>query len=118
MSDVARIRLYFGICLTLLIIAAIAPLASVWWFDVFKPADESLGDWFSRSGAITTIFSLLVTSVSSEALRGLVIPGTMPDLDKIGLYNEFEPRFSWCEKLALVMTILGTFVWGYGSMML
>ncbi|MCY1558520.1 hypothetical protein D9M68_954610 [compost metagenome] len=118
MNDRVRMRVYFGVCVVLLLIAAIAPIASVWWFDGLKPEGDTIGDWFSRSGAITTIFSLLVVSTTSEGLRGLWIPGQLADLPKIAVFEEFKPRFGWCDKVAMVLTIIGTFIWGYGSMMI
>jgi len=113
--DERRIKIYFGVCIVLLAIAAVAPLAAGTLFLSMKPEADSLAEWIERSGAITTVFSLLVVSVSSEGLKGLWIPGQMADLDKIEILNKFKPRFAWCENIALVLTIIGTVIWGYGS---
>jgi uncharacterized membrane protein YuzA (DUF378 family) len=116
-DDRKRTQVYLGVCITLLVIAVAAPLATG-VFDLFRPESETIGEWFGRSGAITTVFSLLVVSTLNEGLRNLWIPGQLADLEKIAVHEQYKPRFNWCENIALVLTIIGTIIWGYGDLLL
>lgn len=112
-----RTQFYLLVCISLLVIAVAAPALTI-AVESFRPIGQTLGQWFARSGAITTVFSLLVVSTSSEGLRALWIPGQMADLDKITIHQQYEPHFSVCEKIALITTIGGTIIWGYGDLLL
>lgn len=81
---------------------------------VFKPDTETMAIWFQRSGAVMTIFALLCTTGMSSALKGLTPPGAS-DLDLIDAEKKYGGEYAFMDRVAFWLTIVGTFVWGYGD---
>ena len=103
---------YLG-CLLLLAASVFAPIYS---WSGWRPAGENPGIWFQRSGAITTIFSLLSVTILTMGTNTLHKPGTWGDKQKLEVLDEFGLRFSIAEWSSLGLTITGTFIWGYGDL--
>jgi hypothetical protein len=100
----------------MLAVAVAAPIAAV--FVTWMPGGEVRKIWFQRSGAITTIFSLLAATLSIAAARNLYKPGTWGSLYAINVLAEYQPNLDRIERIAFVLTIIGTVVWGYGDLLL
>ncbi|WP_455923325.1 hypothetical protein [Pseudomonas putida] len=103
---------YLRGCQTLLGIAFFAPIFAI--FDI-RPSFESVEIWFQRSGAITTVYARLSTTVSDMGLRKLHRPGENGDLYKLQVLDEFANSFERIRWVALLFTVIGTFIWGYGD---
>ena len=114
-TDERRTKLYFWIVVVLLVIAILAPLTVNNFFIIYKPAGETSGEWFQRSGAVTAVFALLAITLQTAASRKLVVPGAMADKFKIEVLNRFRWRFAFCENLSFLLTAIGTMIWGYGD---
>jgi len=72
--------------------------------------------WFSRSGAVTTIFAILAEVILIRAKLSISPPGWGWD----GLQEQrdkFIPKFSYPELLILTLTVVGTLIWGYGDLL-
>lgn len=83
-------------------------------FGVFKPDTETIAIWFQRSGAVMTIFALLCTTGLASALKYFSPSGTS-DLELIAAEKKYGGEYAFMERVALWLTIVGTFVWGYGD---
>lgn len=103
---------YLRGCKTLLCVAFFAPLFAI--FDI-RPSFETIEVWFQRSGAITTVYALLSTTVADMGLRKLHRPGEYGDLYKLQVLDEFANSFEKVRWIALVLTVIGTLIWGYGD---
>ncbi|MOA10797.1 hypothetical protein D3C78_1307030 [compost metagenome] len=98
----------------LVMLAIAVPVIAFW-----GPRPESLasdhGGWFSRSGAVTTIFSLLAESVLVRAKISITPVGFGWD----GLQEQrdrFIPKFNAPEWTIFTLTLLGTLIWAYGDL--
>ena len=72
--------------------------------------------WFSRSGAVTTVFAILAEVILIRAKLSITPPG----FGWKGLKEQrdkFIPKFEGPEMLILILTILGTLIWGYGDLL-
>jgi hypothetical protein len=96
-------------------VAILAPLLANSFFGSLKPSSDSPGDWLERSGAITTIFSLLVMSLMDECLGRIRAKIKSPRLQKFPLYKNFESWANILKGTAFVVSLIGTVIWGYGS---
>lgn len=87
------------------------------FFDI-RPSFEALEVWVQRSGAITSIYALLSTTVADMGLRKLHRPGEAGDLYKLEVLEEVSFKFEFLRWIALFVTVIGTLVWGYGDTVL
>ncbi|PWU30681.1 hypothetical protein DK254_00045 [Pseudomonas sp. RW407] len=98
----------------LLVIAFISPmLALMLPMPPFKGLE--LGGWFSRSGAVTTVFALLAESVLIRAKLSITPVGWGWG----GLQEQrdrFIPKFNAPELTVFCLTIVGTLIWAYGDL--
>lgn len=111
-------RINRALAVIALFVAVIAPLTVNTLFSMWKPEGEGAGQWLERSGAIMTIFSLLAISLMEEGMSRLHKEGSLADLETLPTYQKFEVCAYWIKGLALVLTVIGTFIWGYGSVFL
>lgn len=116
-TDSRRTWAYFGFIVVLLAIAFLAPVTVNAFFGALKPAAESSGVWFQRSGAISTVFALLAATLQADASRKLWTPGFLADAEKLAILTSFEGKFSICQNLSFLFTVLGTVIWGYGDIL-
>ena len=119
MREVKSIRQKATICqglgLIFVVLAIAAPLIAL--TDWLKPMDDPSAIWFQRSGAVTTVFSLLTGAVISSILNRL-LPRGMTDLNIEVIRGRFQIRFDYIEWASLLATIVGTVIWGYGDLIL
>jgi len=101
-----------------LVIAVLAPITANTFFSVWRPDGESAGQWLERSGAVMTVFSLLAISLMEEGMSRLHKVGNLADLETLPMYQSFERSTYWIKGIALALTVIGTVVWGYGSVIL
>jgi hypothetical protein len=116
-TDNRRTWFYFVLIVALLAIAFLAPITANALFGALKPIAESNGVWFQRSGAISTVFALLAATLQADASRKLWTPGFLGDIHKLAVLSSFEGKFSICQNLSLLFTLLGTVIWGYGDIL-
>jgi hypothetical protein len=107
---------FFVGVLALMALAALAPLATL-TID-WVPLGESRSSWFQRSGAVTTLFSFLAAALAVVTSGRLHTPGTFGSQNKIEVLIEFKKRFGFAEIGLLILTLLGTVIWGYGDILL
>jgi hypothetical protein len=110
-----RAKINIVLSVIALVIAVAAPLLANSFFGIWRPETDTTGVWLERSGAITTIFSLLAVSLMDEGLSAIHKPGAMIDLHKVGALAAFEEWADWIKGFALILTIAGAIIWGYGS---
>ncbi|MEX0297077.1 hypothetical protein AAH995_27830 [Pseudomonas putida] len=106
---------YLRGCWALLAVAVAAPLVA--FFDI-RPSFESMEVWVQRSGASTSIYALLSNTVAEMGLRKLNKPGEMGSRIKLEVLSEVSRSFEIVRWTALVVTVLGTVIWGYGDTMI
>lgn len=109
--------LYVGLAGVLVLIAFLAPSVNG-WFLWLKPITDTPAQWFERSGAITTIFGLLAINLVDSGVERLVPSRKLADSSNAHLYSVFEYSFTVIKGLAFLATIVGTFIWGYGTVIL
>lgn len=116
-TDNRRTWFYFVLIVALLAIAFLAPITANTFFGALKPSAESSGVWFQRSGAISTVFALLAATLQADASRKLWTPGSLGDIHKLTVLSSFDGKFSICQNLSFLFTVLGTVIWGYGDIL-
>lgn len=90
------------------ILSLIAPDPNLWGVDT--------GGWFSRSGAVTTVFALLAETVLVRARLSITPPGFgWVGLNELRL--KFLPRFHKSDLVIFCLVIAGTLVWAYGDLL-
>jgi hypothetical protein len=107
---------YIGLAVVLIVIAALAPN----YYEKFlwlKPDSDSLAQWFERSGAITTIFGLLAINLLEEGVQRLLPAGKVADLANVHTFSMFEFSFKVLKVVAFLLTLAGTLIWGYGTVL-
>lgn len=111
-----RLKVNLWLAVAGLGIAILAPLLANNFLVYWKPLLESQGDWLERSGAITTVFSLLVITLMDECLGNINIKDSSPRLRKFALYQNLRAWAHCLKNIAFISSILGTMIWGYGSL--
>ncbi|WKV98319.1 hypothetical protein PYV50_08635 [Pseudomonas sp. H22_DOA] len=61
---------------------------------------------------------LLAISLMEEGMSRLHKVGNLADLETLQIYQNFEVSAYWIKGVALCLTVIGTFIWGYGSVFL
>ena len=116
--DVRKYRLRTNIfmygCYLLLFISLIAPF--VGYCDM-RPEFETRETWFQRSGALTTIFALLSTTLR-DLTSSFLYSGGFGEKAKLIVKQEFQLRFALVFAVGFVLTVVGTIIWGYGDTIL
>lgn len=99
---------------TLMIFAIVVPLLSVLALYPKFP-DLDVGSWFSRSGAVMTVFALLAETAVVKARRSINPAGFgwegLNELRKI-----FLPQFEKIDAHIFILVITGTIIWAYGDL--
>jgi hypothetical protein len=106
---------YSGVT-ALLLIAVAVPVLS--FLETARPIGESLGVWFQRSGAITTVFSMFAAALIKVLVARLHVPGTWGDDDGCAVLDQFKVRLDVANKMSFVLIVVGTIVWGYGDVII
>jgi hypothetical protein len=102
------------ICVILIMISCLAPF-SAGWFLSLKPSGDSGAQWFERTGAVTTIFSLLALNLLDDTMNRLVDPRKLTSKANVDLYMLLEKPVAFLKAIAFLLGLFGTAVWGYGS---
>lgn len=84
------------------------------WFYMPPGFTDGHGNWFSRSGALLTIFPLLALAIRDDVEIRL-FPGGMGDATLLKVRDSIRCQSTFVQRTALVLTVLGTFIWGYGD---
>lgn len=74
-----------------------------------------LGGWFSRSGAVTTVFAFLAEAVLVRA-RLSITPAGLGWVGLNELRKKFLPKFNKSDLVLFCLVIAGTLVWAYGDL--
>ncbi|MCW6054171.1 hypothetical protein [Pseudomonas fragariae (ex Marin et al. 2024)] len=101
--------LILGLAIVVPVVALIIPFPRVEGLD--------RAGWFGRSGAVTTIFAILAEVILIRAKLSITPPG----FGWKGLQEQrgrFIPKFERPEWLILILTVVGTLIWGYGDLIL
>ncbi|WP_110812368.1 MULTISPECIES: hypothetical protein [unclassified Pseudomonas] len=106
---------YCGVTALLLIALAVPALS---FLEAARPSGESLGVWFQRSGAITTVFSMFAAATNKVLVDRLHVPGTWGDDDGLAVLEGFKVRLAVANKLSFGLIVIGTVVWGYGDVII
>lgn len=98
----------------LLLALGVIPTALALSLD-WQPAGESAGGWFQRSGSILVVFSVLADAILASLFTSL-FPGSqtvvLTDDDAVSL----KPLYAIVSVFAVVLTAVGTVIWGYGDL--
>ncbi|MGN2436658.1 hypothetical protein [Pseudomonas syringae] len=101
--------------ITLLVIAFFAPFFALASFEVLTPGEDSLEQWFERSGAVMTIYSAIAAAVSKASIDLISQSKDIGVKAAVTLTAKYGKVVLGIETLSLLITLLGTLVWGYGS---
>ena len=97
----------------LCIAAVLAPFLA--FVPCLRPADETIRSWFCRSGAITTVCSLLA-QVRAANVQDAIRGGTFGESWKYWKLLIGSQR--WWANAATSIAIAGALIWGYGDVAL
>lgn len=109
--------LYLCIAILLLIIGIAAPFVRDLFLSL-KPEGDTPAQWLERTGAVTTIFGLLAINLIDEGIERLVPSRKLADTGGVATFAVFETVFTWITRFAFLLTIAGTLVWGYGTVIM
>jgi hypothetical protein len=98
----------YGLCLC----AIVALLFSI--FGWFRPQVGTPGQWIARSGALMTIFAG-AAQIKAANIATMIAGGTFGET--WGFYRRYQDQQKAVARLSLALTIIGTFVWGYGDLL-
>ncbi|EMR47077.1 hypothetical protein PPUTLS46_011490 [Pseudomonas putida LS46] len=107
-ADLQRADIYAR---ALIVFAVAAPILALL---LPRPVFIDLGNWFGRSGAVTTVFALLAEVLLVRARLLLTPAGHAWD----GFHEQrtkFLPLFDRNDQWIFVLTIVGTIIWAYGD---
>lgn len=111
--------LFFGLWLlagiTIVLIAWMAP------FELLKtnlslPGDENLGGWFSRSGAMLCVFGLLAEGCDIK-VRRMLTATFYAERGQNKARKDLKPLTDSLPVVAFGMMAAGTFIWGFGDLL-
>ncbi|WP_339437081.1 MULTISPECIES: hypothetical protein [unclassified Pseudomonas] len=102
------------IALILILLAFITPILSL-LAPYPRLSGVDLGGWFSRSGALTTVFALLAETVLVRA-RISITPSGFGWVGLNELRRKFLPWFNKSDRVIFFLVITGTLVWAYGDL--
>ena len=106
--------IYYVIVVLLLVVAFATPLVAA--FGSWLPAGEARAIWIQRSGAVTTLFSFIAGDMAVFTSGQLYTPGFFGDVIKLQVLKEFNIRFRIAEAAVFLLSVAGTFIWGYGDL--
>ncbi len=104
----------FYICVILLVCVLLIFLM-LNFLAFLKPAEESIGSWLERSGAIIGAIALIVefrikkleSAMSSASMR------LAPSL--YARINKYEIHLKWLHRIVLFYGVSGAIIWSYGE---
>lgn len=100
----------------MLALALVAVIVSHWMGGLLGKAP---GDWFQRSGSILTAAAAWSFAWNESSKRRVWSPSNQFESEEYSkLYSTLEPYFSFLGRASVVLTIVGTIIWGYGDLIL
>lgn len=102
----------------LLVIAILAPIFARAVFYLWTPGTDTLAQWLERSGAIMTIYSAIAAAVSRFSMDLISQSEEITAREASTLTKKYTKIVQAIEGVSLLVTLLGTLVWGYGSFVL
>ncbi|EGH09669.1 hypothetical protein PSYMP_10450, partial [Pseudomonas amygdali pv. morsprunorum str. M302280] len=94
--------------ITLLVIAFFAPFFALASFEVLTPGEDSLEQWFERSGAVMTIYSAIAAAVSKASIDLISQSKDIGVKAAFTLTAKYGKVVLGIETLSLLITLLGT----------
>jgi len=90
----------------------------VFWANIdprFRPDGETVGQWFERSAAIAAVFSILVSGLMEECITAIK---AQVEVSSGKILLKYDGLLFWAhfwKGCALILSIVATLCWGYGS---
>lgn len=101
----------------LLVVAVGAPLLAGFGL-LWKPDEVSSAAWLQRSAAVTVSLALLAQVLGNRAADHLLpVRGGFADLNLVVVYVAYATAFRWINRAAIVFTVVGSVLWGYGDLL-
>jgi len=97
----------------LVLIAVLIPVSAL--LVPLRPPSESLGSWFQRSGSIMTVLCL-VLDLKVFSIHGRLFPSGYVSLGFGAFKDKYLPIYNSLTVVLLVLTGIGTVIWGYGDL--
>jgi hypothetical protein len=80
-----------------------------------RPREESLGEWFQRSGSVMTVLCLFL-DLKVFSIYGRLFPSGYVDVGFEEFKKKYLPIYRSLTILLLILTAIGTVIWGYGDL--
>ncbi|MFA0504147.1 hypothetical protein AB4510_05885 [Vibrio sp. 10N.222.54.B12] len=107
------IKIELFVCLVLVLLAPLVAVLA--FFEVCLPSGESSAIWFQRSGSIVTVFAVIIDARLAGLLRYTSESGLQTSLDE-AIRKGLKLPVQLVGIVALIITVLGTLIWGYGDL--
>lgn len=95
--------------LSLAVLALLLPFV-----EAFRPAGESVATWWQRAGAPVAVFAFIAQN-KSQYLGALLTLGSFTSAEMESLRAKYRRTHQLSLAAAIVLTVIGTVVWGYGD---
>lgn len=110
----ASIKRNLRIAVSLLIFAFVVPVISVLLDFCATRSDPFY--WFQRSGSITVLFAVIAEYFLFR-VDGDINPPPSSYVAEMKWNDRYGDKHRFCSVLALMLAVLGTFIWGYGDIL-
>ena len=87
------------------------------FINATRPASQTLGAWWSRAGAPMTVFAILSQNVATRLGDHLQF-GAFGSSEMVALRQKYLPVHAAGFRLSIVLTVVGTLIWGYGDLLI
>lgn len=112
-----RVRRYLRGSWLLLLIAIAAPVFSALGW-LWKPDGIPVAAWLQRSAAVTVSLALLAQVLANKAADHLLPSGgVFGNQERVAIYHAFAGDFRWLNRLSVLLTVVGSVLWGYGDLL-
>lgn len=81
------------------------------------PDGQTVPGWFQRSGSLTTIGAIFI-SIYTTRMRERLEGKFLSDFYGAEAFRRVKLPFTIATSTALILTIIGTVVWGYGDLLI
>ena len=82
-----------------------------------RPVGEEIGVWFQGSGSIMTVLCL-VLELKLFSIHGVLFPSGYVSVGFDEFKEKYLPFYKALSVSILILTAVGTIIWGYGDLML
>ena len=108
-----RIKKQFIFCIPLFLLAVGIPLAA--YNACLMPLSETEGSWFQRSGSLAVLFAVWMEYNLMKVSEYVTLPGIAVS-EQIHVSNKYKPTYIILQYIAIILMVIGTFIWGYGDL--